>query len=1144
MDGNGLQRHQHRRVQEIHVEQQQQNQPLQKQINEHSEMLSNYIDYTRQFMLAGPVAMNSLVHVPEKTLLVSEFKNKDLKLTAQKRAEKKLNKRSRIHQKNVNADLIQKAEDDFSAAGLSILLRDYAKEGFEYDGEQDLFDMAAFMSTNKEANDTLISLFQREDKTAFIDMVVQRLFTISIGGIRLDNDLEMAKNAHLLEMLTRQVEVFDRLSEENDYMNSLNDDMKEKVELKVAQLRSVANYYQARKEIISDPYYKSHYNEELTLDFTSAKTPEQQKLALKLLKSYAAGREMMEQNGVDSDIIKKMGVPKFADKKKGEDKLKSFLKAYKNESTQKEVLADATKQRMQSGAAKDYLSSIRRHTGDKQIAKELSEIAVKNAKQYKGSKLVSPDYKEPEYSEKAMKQYLAELEKTKVTQYSFASYPTLIRDYVKNHELFERVAFLHRQICRGLAKGYKIDDKTLLSIRAKTLTFMIMDATAGVVNKEVLDNSEFATLSDEEIKERVASAIRNGWGSGALKLAGDMTGMVGDPMAIYSVIDKLVKEEDRTKDATISETLKFAGKVEDGERVSPDELKKRRREYNKNAVMHDFTIGYYSQKHFCGTSHIVDRALTKQERERAEREHDTIRDIKYPRQWNAYISMLSYEETEKLHKLATSKEPADLYKYYTTLLKESFRFKPKELLMTDASLLFEDYDRKAKSTTLIGDNVMNLGESLRKLIEKDWADRETAKAQGREIPGEPLPVPEGFRSLNELSHDTTFMHLFGTEFFAASLSTLGQMHDTKYHHTFSLEETLNHKDSDFVAQKEREDELRLEYEDTPCFDAVSDYMTRAAFIVSPDMFDTTISEWEIYKRHHYTPKEVAENFYELKLREENHIENREKSKEAAKAYRQEQKEENKKAAKSIWDFKNKHQEEISELAQKNPALAKSPDYRQARAITYSMKLLSSLDKNMEPVDPELMLSTLCSKDEKKRSAKINILNKVFDIIMNYDLRQLEFDDYKDLLNPDIIGKTAFVDMSWDLSDSLIKYYGEAKESGEKSCKYSKAQLEELKQKRDFMRKVRPLYDTLYEVMGTDHPQVKDVDVFRMIEEKPDDILDSMSKKAAAHELDGDGQALYVKLAGVAATKHESHIYPGCNMNATFEAFKKELRDQR
>ncbi len=249
--------------------------------------------------------------ISKKTVLAGEFKSAfTSKVKDKDRLKKQENKRSRLFAKKNNAAALK---------GVDVKVKEEAFKklenitGQKLDDNPDYYDAAAFMTENKFVNQNILSnLKDGKNKTAAIDHMWSVLSLTNLKDIRLDNDKELAAHAGELEKLSRQIASFESIANKYGYFNGLDEETRKAVQEKLDQLRSIACYYEIRKEVITDPYYMSHYNEELSMDFTAATTPEQKELAKKLTKAYLAGKAMMEKNGASADLIKKQKTPKFA----------------------------------------------------------------------------------------------------------------------------------------------------------------------------------------------------------------------------------------------------------------------------------------------------------------------------------------------------------------------------------------------------------------------------------------------------------------------------------------------------------------------------------------------------------------------------------------------------------------------------------------------------------------------------------------------------------------------------------------------------------------------------------------------------------------------------------------------------------------
>ena len=276
----------------------------------------------RKDFLKSSLNLKAVKHFPEKTALTSDYGSKfSSRIKSDiKRIEKQRDTSSRLYRKKENARMIEASEkkiqeDAFSRLSLVIDM------DRTFSDKEDLCDLAAFMDMEKDKSKQIASLFTNEDEMIHgrntqeaLDQMLQVILSFNLEDIRLDNDAELAKNCSKLEGLTWKIAAFDRLSEKYKYFDQLDADTQKQINNKLDSIRAISDYYIIRKDIITDPMYRSHYNDELSMDFTKAETPEQTKLAQKLLRAHIAGKNMMRKNGASAKLIKSKGEPKFQNK--------------------------------------------------------------------------------------------------------------------------------------------------------------------------------------------------------------------------------------------------------------------------------------------------------------------------------------------------------------------------------------------------------------------------------------------------------------------------------------------------------------------------------------------------------------------------------------------------------------------------------------------------------------------------------------------------------------------------------------------------------------------------------------------------------------------------------------------------------------
>ena len=239
------------------------------------------------------------------------------RVSDRERAEKLRNPKSRLYQKAQNAKLLTDTVKAVETEAYDALNRSVTRQAFRVDKE-DYHDLSMFMRKDQdEANRELVNLYlgrsvkqvgnnlQGQDVSRALDHMAEQLFSIDISALDLSNDTALVRHADKLEKLAAQVSAFERMAAKHHYTASLNKEQQKRLNERITALGSIAAYYQGRKEIITDETYKTHYNDELSIDPEGIDTrngtvsaDQQRALGEKLVKSLVLGRTMMRLNGI------------------------------------------------------------------------------------------------------------------------------------------------------------------------------------------------------------------------------------------------------------------------------------------------------------------------------------------------------------------------------------------------------------------------------------------------------------------------------------------------------------------------------------------------------------------------------------------------------------------------------------------------------------------------------------------------------------------------------------------------------------------------------------------------------------------------------------------------------------------------------
>ena len=174
------------------------------------------------------------IHVPKMSVLFKEYKSSFTdRVTPQKRLEKIKNKRSRLFVKANNAETLAKKEQSYTSRNRECILQVISGMGEELDTEQ-THALSAFMNTEKDGfkeNKALVDSYLSDDKTAALDTITKKLFSIDTSDLSFDDDTQIAEHAEKFEQIAGSISAYDRLLEDNpNYIEGLKGGVREALE--------------------------------------------------------------------------------------------------------------------------------------------------------------------------------------------------------------------------------------------------------------------------------------------------------------------------------------------------------------------------------------------------------------------------------------------------------------------------------------------------------------------------------------------------------------------------------------------------------------------------------------------------------------------------------------------------------------------------------------------------------------------------------------------------------------------------------------------------------------------------------------------------------------------------------------------------
>lgn len=202
----------------------------------------------------------------------------ELRLSVTEREAKMNNTASRLYTKQTNYKELKRQQD--IAANLRIEARRLIPLDLRRKvGEKSLVSLSGLMTRFAKDNKKLVEDYADEKKrSAFLDEQTRRIYEANIEW-DVTSDRDFVRRADQFEKFSNMVTSYNALLQENpDYMNDLRNRTivdYDKFRSKLNAMLAFSDYYRARKLLIMDPYYISHYNEELSANHDDKSTNDQ-----------------------------------------------------------------------------------------------------------------------------------------------------------------------------------------------------------------------------------------------------------------------------------------------------------------------------------------------------------------------------------------------------------------------------------------------------------------------------------------------------------------------------------------------------------------------------------------------------------------------------------------------------------------------------------------------------------------------------------------------------------------------------------------------------------------------------------------------------------------------------------------------------
>ncbi len=226
------------------------------------------------------------VTVPKRSLLdemgQQEYGEsyKEQRISANKRAKKAMDPTTVLYKKEQTAQTFEEAgraeisrQSDLleaAAAGLTVELR-----------EEDALALTKLMTGTLAHDRALLQNYAgtAQEKETALMQVLEDFLRLDCSAYDLSDEESIARGADSLEELNARLEGLQLMEEKNEgFFNGLPQRLKAQYRQQKSNAIQVVSYYRVTKMIVTDPYYRSHFNSEISRQYDPKATPAQRRL--------------------------------------------------------------------------------------------------------------------------------------------------------------------------------------------------------------------------------------------------------------------------------------------------------------------------------------------------------------------------------------------------------------------------------------------------------------------------------------------------------------------------------------------------------------------------------------------------------------------------------------------------------------------------------------------------------------------------------------------------------------------------------------------------------------------------------------------------------------------------------------------------
>lgn len=167
-----------------------------------------------------------------------------------------------------------------------------------------------------EGGEQKVSTEVKKGRLEIISELANDLMSVQFAeNFNIFDDKQLSDHMEELEKNSQKLKIFTDLVKENpEFMESLQTKERDsdalaggetaaKLNKQLERLRAVDDVYRVRKLIVTNPYYRTHYNDELSMNVDVNDHPQKKYLSKLLRTQFYLGKNLQQAMGADQDII-------------------------------------------------------------------------------------------------------------------------------------------------------------------------------------------------------------------------------------------------------------------------------------------------------------------------------------------------------------------------------------------------------------------------------------------------------------------------------------------------------------------------------------------------------------------------------------------------------------------------------------------------------------------------------------------------------------------------------------------------------------------------------------------------------------------------------------------------------------------------